>query len=145
MPGITNPGEEYFKDGLWGWDGAQWRKLALLFGYTDRYADQTVNTSAAAGTNALVLTTVPAGEVWVVFSIAAFDANSATTTILTGARLGAVEHYLTSKATPAASELVLWTGQIVLKAGDYLFGVFYGCTLNDDLYLTACGYKMKVT
>jgi len=31
MPGITNPDEEYFKDGLWAWDpaGAKWLKLII--------------------------------------------------------------------------------------------------------------------
>lgn len=31
MPGITNPAEEYFKDGLWAWDpaGGVWLKLII--------------------------------------------------------------------------------------------------------------------
>ena len=31
MPGITNPAEEYFKDGLWAWDpaGGAWLKLII--------------------------------------------------------------------------------------------------------------------
>lgn len=31
MPGITNPAEEYFKDGQWAWDpaGAEWLKLII--------------------------------------------------------------------------------------------------------------------
>lgn len=27
MTGITDPGEEYFKDGIWGWVGTAWKKL----------------------------------------------------------------------------------------------------------------------
>lgn len=27
MPGITDPAEEYFKDGLWGWATSAWKKL----------------------------------------------------------------------------------------------------------------------
>lgn len=27
MPGHTGPGEEYFKDGIWGWDTNTWRQL----------------------------------------------------------------------------------------------------------------------
>lgn len=32
MPGITNPAEEYFKDGLWGWVTDQWKKLVATAG-----------------------------------------------------------------------------------------------------------------
>lgn len=29
MSGITDPTEQYFKDGLWGWDGVRWQKLSV--------------------------------------------------------------------------------------------------------------------
>lgn len=32
MPGITNPAEEYFKDGLWAWVTDQWKKLVATAG-----------------------------------------------------------------------------------------------------------------
>jgi len=32
MPGITNPAEEYFKDGLWGWVATAWKKLVATAG-----------------------------------------------------------------------------------------------------------------
>lgn len=32
MNGITNPAEEYFKDGLWGWVTDQWKKLVATAG-----------------------------------------------------------------------------------------------------------------
>lgn len=32
MPGITNPAEEYFKDGLWGWVSTAWKKLVATAG-----------------------------------------------------------------------------------------------------------------
>ena len=145
MTGITNPTEEYFKDGIWGWDGSQWRKLGLLFGYYDRLAAQVVNTSAAAGTNMLTGTAVSAGEIHVIQAIAAIDYNSTTTRIYVSATGGVITIPLADEYSVAAEHWVIKTVNIVLKAGDCLNCIFYGCTAGDDLYLRWWGYKMKVT
>ena len=143
MAGITNPTEEYFKDGTWGWDGTQWRKLGLLFGYSDRLADQVVNDNASAGTNTLTGTTVPAGEIHVVQMVAATDYNNDTTRIQIRANGGTVTMPLADELTVTAGHWVTNTANIVLKAGDYLDCNFYGCTAGDDLYLRWWGYKME--
>jgi len=71
MAGITDPSEEYFKDGLWGWastaweklvssggrlftalhgwDGSAWRKLPIVWGYSDRWAEAVDATATGAG------------------------------------------------------------------------------------------------
>ena len=72
MPGITNPTEEYFKDGGWGWDGTQWRKLNLTFGYYDRYAEKQEGINVPAGTQTFNFATVPANEVWVITAFTAY-------------------------------------------------------------------------
>jgi len=54
MRGITNPAEEYFKDGLWGWVTDQWKKLvataggALHIQFAGQEADVEVTQTAAA-------------------------------------------------------------------------------------------------
>lgn len=54
MPGITNPAEEYFKDGLWGWVTDAWKKLvataggALHIQFAGQEADVEVTQTAAA-------------------------------------------------------------------------------------------------
>ena len=40
MSGPTAPAEAHFDKGSWGWDLTQWRKLGLLWGYTDRLAER---------------------------------------------------------------------------------------------------------
>ena len=142
--GPTQATEQYFDKGLWGFDGTQWRKLPMLLGFSSQFAQENHVANATAGTNVLNLATVPAGEIWRVSSIAAFDANSVVTAISFGASLTTFTHYLATVDTPAASVLLLWSGEIVLIAGQLVTCSFYGCTLNDDLYLTACGYKMAV-
>ena len=145
MGGITNPTEEYFKDGCWGWDGTRWRKLNLLWGYYDRLVDQQVNLNAAAGVNFLNHPAVPAGEVWVVTGCSAVDVNTATR-IQLGMTCGAAAPVVYDYGTPMAGSWVATPAiNIVLKAGDLMWTLFVACTLNDDIYSNIWGYKMRVT
>ena len=188
MPGITDPAEEYFKDGLWGWvtstwkkliadaaghllvsfaaqtidvevtqttpadltpgiqgwDGSQWRKLPLLWGYTDRYAEQQSNTSAAAGYNWLTFSTVPAGQVWVVTALSWVDVNTACTLIVFSLYDGALLYTICADPAPSANLYRSVACNVVLRAGDCLKILFGGCALNDDIYAWALGYKMAV-
>ena len=143
--GPTQPTEQYFDKGLWGYDGTVWRKLPLLWGYTDRLAEQKVNLNANAGGNYLVHTTVPAGEVWVVTAHVAVNLNTAGAVVMRGF-FGGTDMLVYDHGTPGAG---VWHTSppmnIVAKAGDILVGAFYGCTAGDDLYSILYGYKMAVT
>ena len=145
MTGITNPTEEYFKDGTWGWDGTQWRKLGLLLGYYDRLAGRTVKDNATAGENTVDSPSVPAGEVWVVQVITGIDSNTAVTKIRLVLTTGSVSIALKEDVPPAANRWLPWTGEVVLKEGDKIQAVFYGCNAGDYLVLGWWGYKMRVS
>lgn len=141
---ITQPTEEYFKDGLWGWDGTRWRKLPLLWGYSDRLAEQKKDLSAAVGTNQLVHTAVPVGEVWKVTLHTVNNANTAVNIQLRG-NLGGTDMLIYNHGVPAAGA---WNTSLPLdltfKAGDVIYGQFVACVLNDDIYSHLFGYKMAV-
>ena len=145
MTGITNPTEEYFKDGTWGWDGTQWRKVGLLFGYYDRLAGKTVKDNATAGTNIIDSATVPAGELWVVQAIAGINLNTAITKIRLVLTVGSISVGLKDDVPSVANWWVTWTGEVVLKEGDKIQGAFFGCSAGDDLILGWWGYKMRVS
>ena len=145
MPGITNPTEGYFKDGTWGWDGTQWRKLNLVWGYYDRLIERQYNLSAAAGANTLTFTAVPAGEVWVYTTVTAVDANTGPTSIIVNIVSGGITYIAMAWLSPGANGYRQISGQFILKAADYLTITISGCALNDDLWAWATGYKMKVS
>lgn len=145
MSGITNPAEEYFKDGVWGWDGTQWRKLNLTWGYADRWSEQVIELNASAGTNSLLTTAVPAGYVYILQAASVRDVNTAATREAIMAFNGSVAYWLMVKDTATVNMPYMWQGEIVLKAGDQVRGYFEGCALNDDLYLQCWGYKMRVS
>ena len=143
--GITNPAEQHFERGLWGFDGSVWRKLPMLWGYTDRYAEEKSNLSCTAGANILTFSTVPAGEVWRVTALTWVNVNTACVPIAVqladGVNTWTVYVEAAGVANVYASRLV----DITLKEGDCLRVAFYGCTLNDDIFAWVLGYKMAVT
>jgi len=142
--GITHPGEPYFKDGVWGWDGTQWRKLSLVWGYSDTYAEDELDDDADAGTNSYSFATVPTGEVWMIQSYVMRNLNSicdmlfrafhpAGVMILDFQGNAVAGHCYLCRATPLA-----------LPPGSYLAPRFTGCTAGDQLRVYAWGYKMAI-
>lgn len=142
---ITQPTEEYFKDGGWGWDGTRWRKNNLLFGYVAAIGQDLVNADLDAGTNTLSGTAVPAGEVWVVTLVALrYDGTAPSLMWIRPSGLPGNPpiHVVSSVASLQWYPQPTW---VVLEAGDKLEGVVLEATATDAFYARYCGYKMQVT
>lgn len=115
-----------------------------VWGYTDRLADQESLADAVAGTNTLVHTTVPAGEVWVITGGSVIDAQTAATCSFM-AVLGGTGFFVYSYGTLAPWKYSAMPAcNFVLKAGDYVQSEFGGCAAGDDLVSNIWGYKMAV-
>jgi hypothetical protein len=144
MPGITNPSEKYFKDGLWTFDGTVWRPQNQLLAFRDtKQLDGTIS-DAVAGLNTSNLTAVPAGEVWVITNVIGWNDNHAMTSasiVLVGHEGGV---YIDMLASPAAKTALKYAGNVVLRATEYLRFYFYGCTLHDAIVANASGYKFLI-
>ena len=115
-----------------------------LFGFNDRYAETVSNLDPGAGAITLDTTAVPAGEVWIVQCVEAY--NDAR-----GVRMLAVLRTSTTSeasvfdiTTTVAGGRAIANGQWVLKAGDCVRFYFLTTTAGDDLYGHLWGYKMKV-
>ena len=145
MSGITDPTEEYFKDGLWGWDGTQWCKLNLLFGYSGPYSEYASNTNLPAGISDLAGSTVPAGEVWVVLGMLGAVTSTTCSEFRFGFHNGTDRIICKQVQTPTSSKFYDYQGMLILAAGYYALLRVYNATAGDDAYLYAWGYKMKVT
>jgi len=144
MSGITDPKEAYFKDGIWGWDGAAWHKLPMVWGYSDHLAGLAAKYGAELGADDVLGTPCPAGEVWIVESIDAHDSRTNLTLIQLFVYDG-VGAALVEEGDPAdADRHIYWTGRITLHPGDLVYAHYIGTTINDNLYLRWWGYKMKV-
>jgi hypothetical protein len=144
MTGPTNPSEVYFDKGLWGFDGTQWRRLNLLFGYYDRYVENLGNTNAPSGTYTKNGTSVPSGQIWVVNCIGFVNATGARGQVALVVVAGGVTCYLKTNPTPTTGVPDIVTGNFVLKSGDYVLVQQYSVVSGDYLIAYALGYKMKV-
>jgi len=144
MTGITNPTEEYFKDGTWGWDGSQWRKLGILLGYHSALSHDVANSNANAGTNMLATGAVETGYIWVVETIAAMNVNHAPSRIAITAYRSEIDYPVLDTSSATANIWTVWNGQIVLAVGDTIRTYIFGCTAGDVLYLRALGYKVAI-
>jgi len=144
MTGITDPTQEYFKDGGWGHDGTQWRKLPLLWGYSDVWRERLWELNPLTIEYRLYMTVVPTGEVWVAKHAITVDINTVCTRHLIQVYDGAKFFDTIAAESPAAGIPQNYHLDIVLKAGDQLAVIFVGSAVGDDLYFFTQGYKMVI-
>jgi len=144
MP-ITDPNQQYFKDGGWGWNGTAWVKLGVVWGYSDRYAERFDDTAVGASDITQTFATVPAGEVWVITGFSAYAKQTNVTFVYMIANCGVFPLELVVNPYTTAYVGLVAPSPIILKAGDFLRVIWYGCILGDTVRSAANGYKMKVT
>lgn len=128
----------------YGYVGTAWQKQPILYGYTDTVRIRVLNLNATAGTNNLNSVVVPAGEIWVITAARGYDLDSAITSSNLGVVSDTIKYSLDDKIAPAAAVAAEFKGFLVMKEADKLRWTGWGCTLNDDLYLIAVGYKMDI-
>lgn len=167
MSGVTDPAEEYFKDGLWGWvstawekltssggrlftashgyDGTAWRKLALVWGFSSCYLDQQTGTNSGGGNEFLTFPTPASGIARVILGFVAYNDGSAATRIDLRVRSGTSTNFLRTVIAPAQFATVELLSSLVLVNPDFLQVRFVGCTNGDVVNATAWGYDMELT
>jgi len=145
MFGVTNPSEASFKDGIWGFDGSVWRKLGLLWGYSDRLAEFDTHTKVGAGSALRALFTVPSGYIYVVN--ATMSKNIDKITVQNHLLYDGSDYYSVFQSTPTAVNQWQVNANLfyALKQDDKLTFQFVSCDADDDLEFGAWGYKMRVT
>lgn len=116
----------------------------LIFGYNSGYIEEGFDLSAPAGTVTKDLSTVPSGEVWVICAARAIN-NSRLARCVIVVHDAAGNYTLQDQTTTASQNSVVWSGALPVAAGSNMRFYFQGTTLNDDLYYSALGYKMKLS
>jgi len=166
MSGITNPAEEYFKDGLWawatntweklvssggilynalhGWDGDSWQKLPMLWGFSGTVAEDAGGAAPSAGLITLHSSTARAGEVWVIENIGARNDTTNSTRLVIYATVDAVVTRLYDADPGDVGVSAIWGGRVRLGDGDKISVMYYDSLEDDALKFRFCGYKMKI-
>ncbi len=127
-----------------GYISGAWQKSPFLFGISDVYGELETLTVSVGGTNNLQGSTVPAGEVWVVASVAILCSTDNPTSVSIRASVGGVVLRLKTHTTAVMSQGDDWQGKVYIKEDDYIKIVFSNCSVSDVLYAYIIGYKMDV-
>jgi len=142
--GPTQPTEQYFDKGLWGYDGVRWRKLPLLWGYSDRWFEN-LDYTADATYILRKSAAVPAGYVYVLEAAALLLLQRATTSAsIEVLPAGAPGCPVQNAAALAANTWLFWVGRATLKAGDQVQLYLNNCQAGDTFSGRIWGYKMAV-
>lgn len=143
--GITDPAQEYFKDGGWSWTGTEWIKGGLAFEYAEQLLGRVYEGTAPRAWVELYSGAVPAGEIWVVTALSMQNANSITSGWFVGIRKAGTNYWLAGDVGGAAPTVYAWSGVLVAAFEDQLVGGMNGCTVGDDVIFCYAGYKMRLT
>jgi len=144
MPTLTDPNEPYFKDGIWGWDGTVWRRLPLVWGYSDRWQAARTGTAVGAGNAVAITIEVPEGEVYVLQHLAfQHDAAAAKrVTVYLVTPTGDTPIYDIAAAT--ANVWYTLQREATLKHEDTVQALCYAPADAKRILLRVWGYKMLV-
>ena len=144
MSGITDPTEEYFKDGLWGWDGSRWQKIGIPFNYSAVFYEDLSGTASSTSYTKSTSTT-PSGEIRVILSASLRDRTHATGGVgfsivpPSGSRV--IVAWSSSLTT---DQPLMFSGFLILPAGYYFIAVFSGVQNSDTMDGGVLGYKVKL-
>lgn len=141
---ITDPNQEYFKNGQWIWDGSAWVKVGSIPGYLGCYMEREVDLTASAGINTFDFTVVPSGELWVVTSIVAANITKAADYIAVSLYDDPLYHIVISSRFYAVTQHVNWVGNLYIPEGWNIRVIFYDSDLNDDILCDVLGYKLSI-
>lgn len=144
MPGITDPAEAYFKDGQWGWDGTQWRKLPLVFGYSGLLGILVSDTDLAAGSVHLPTSTVPAGYLWIVTNINMRYIGTPPTRMTITMKVNGLGCDLLRQLAPVSDTMYSAQGWWICGFDDYLDLYIVGATATDDAHMYVTGFTMAI-
>ena len=144
MSGPTDPAEEHFDKGSWGYDGTLWRKLPLLWGYSDRYFENLGTASAPSTTYYKEGTAVPAGEVWVISTIGLMNETRNGGPVLMWVRAVGIACFVYVNVAPVQLVPNLANISVVLKEGDMVGVQQYSVSVGDQIGAYVLGYKMKI-
>ena len=130
--------------GTHGWIGGAWQKNPIELGYSADATFQLSNLALAAGTNNIDSSAVPAGELWYLPNIAITYVGTPPTLIRATVIKSGVGYTLLEQRTIVSNQWYSVPNVLLMKPGDTLRWHAEGCTLNDDGYLNAIGWRVDI-
>jgi hypothetical protein len=116
----------------------------LILGYYDYYWHYNETANWAATYNYMAGDVVPAGEVWVVVAASIKNITRGCNMAISVRNASAKQIALKTGSTTGAGEAFAWSGQAILKEGDFIVYEVSGTVAGDDGNWGSLGYKMKL-
>ena len=142
--GPTNPAEQHFNKGGWGWDGTQWRKLPMLWGYTDTTGEKISQASDVAATFWIQTADPDPGKIWRIQGLSLYRSVNVPTFVRVQVYRNAALDNINDLSVPVVTRYYSFPFDIVLKEGQYLKLGFAGATVGELCEVTYWGYEMAV-
>jgi hypothetical protein len=118
------------------------RCWGLPFTFSEHYAEYLSQMGAPAGTNYLLGTVVPSGELWVVHSASLLNATTATGYCTLGVYDGTTYYTACRSRYQSVTRMINWAGTLLVPEGWRVFARYSDCVAGDNLYADFLGYKM---
>ena len=128
----------------YGWDGAAWRKLPLLWGFSDVWYENLGGTKEGDGSYAVYTTAVAEGYIYVCQVVSLRNNTGARSEMLFGVYNDSAVVYIHANLTPAQYMPEIFRGFLVLEYPERIRVVHIGCLDGDVLEGGVRGYKMKI-
>jgi len=128
-----------------GYDGANWRKLQQLWGYTVWWYEKMGEIKAGNGTFQKDSVAVPANYIYVLQFAQLSNETGARGMSRIIFRLTASSHTAAYELTPVQYQPITFVGNVTLKQGDYIRFQQLSCTDGDAIQACVAGYKMRVS
>ena len=116
----------------------------MLFGFSAGVYDKADNTNLSAGDQTIAMTTVPAGEIWVITNLAFEYTGTPPTDCTMRLSSGGVAHDIFNVLTPASGQWYDRQGWWFLSSGTFVACRVVGATAFDDLRLRATGFSIDI-
>lgn len=125
-------------------DGTEWCKSNLLWGFNGRFAEAASDLNPAGGIAVLNFTAVPEGYVYVLQGVAAKNETRAATYLRIAVTGGGDTITVNDAPQTVAGHYDFVSTEITMVKDDLVSISFFGTTAGDDLYAQVWGYKMKI-
>lgn len=110
--------------------------------FKEQYLERVTEITSTGGTVTLYGSFVPQGEIWIVTSVLSWDVDSSIDRINIGIWDGSVFYQVCHETPAGPNQAVSFTGQVYLVEGNCVRATFQGTTVDDNLNMHICGYKM---
>ena len=104
--------------------------------------DKKTAVKAGAGTETLDSSAVPAGKMWVITAITAYNNDANMTKLVLGRLTEANTYRLKLKKDPLQYDGIDWQGSVVLKADDKIRSIHTGGAAGNNIWLYINGYEI---